>query len=356
MSVNQCFLNVIGLSRSEDLCIVAGWDASYANSESGLYLDELEGMSLRILDAVGGKNDIWTMMDNARTNGINKFKSDVFPEMLKYNEYRREKFQGDIGQRRFTQVITKDTYHGLRMFSEVRGGVFTLRKVTLNLNSTEAVNLLIYDDFQLLHTIPILSEANKPKENIITPIELPLNGNYYFLYAPVGTPYNNMMTCGCGGYKWCFNTNKPCYNTSKENWTLWSMVGGVHGTAIADRDDWGVSEYAQGLRLHGDFKCDAMQMLCTDASDFENNEIDSAIAWAILYKSAEFLTYEIRNSQEVSRNLLLGNDDVLNANMAYYSERYSVLINFIAEFIEPSRTDCLKCRSVLGISKTSQRI
>jgi hypothetical protein len=355
MSVPTCFQNIFGLSRSEDLC-VSGWDDSYAVSLSGSYLDEVEGMSLRNLDAVGGKNTVWEMMDNARTNGINTFKTDIFPELLKYNQYRREKFQGEIGHRRFTAPITKDTYHGLRMFSDIRGGVFTLRGVTLNLNTTENVNLSIYDDFQLLHTVAISSDAGKPKLTSITPIELDLNGNYYFIYAPVGTPMNNKMTCGCGGYRWCFNTEKPCYNSSKENWTLWAMAGGIHGDVPADRDDWSVSEYAQGLRLYGDFKCDAMQMLCTDASDFENNEIDSAIAWAILWKSAQFLTYEIRNSQEVSRNLLLANDDVLNANMEYYSARYTVLINFIAENIEPSRNECLRCRPSLGVGKSSQRL
>ena len=355
MSANTCFENIFGLSRSEDLC-VDGWDAAYAVSLSGSYLDEVEGMSLRGLDAVGGKNDLWTMMDNARQNGINTFKTDIFPELLKYNQYRREKFQGEIGHRRFTLPITKDIYHGMRVYSDIRGGVFTLRGVTLNLNTTENVNLLIYDDFQLLHTVAISSDAGKPKLTTITPIELTLNGNYYFIYAPVGTPMNNKMTCGCGGYRWCFNTEKPCYNSSKENWTLWSMAGGIHGDVLSDRDEWGVTEYAQGLRLHGDFKCDAMQMLCTDASDFENNEIDSAIAWAILWKSAQFLTYEIRNSQEVSRNLLLANDDILNANMEYYSAKYTVLINFIAENIEPSRNECLKCRSSMGVSKSSQRL
>lgn len=355
MSINSCFANVIGFSRSEDLC-VDDWDASYAISESGLFVDELQGMSLRILDAVGGKDSIWQMMDRARTNGINAFKTDIFGELLKYNEYRREKFTGDIGHRRFTQVISKDTYHGLRMFSDIRGGVFTLRGVTLNLNTTEVVNLLIYDDFELLHTIAISSTAGKPKKTDITAIDLDLNGNYYFVYAPTGTPYNNKMTCGCGGYRWCFNTEKPCYNSSKDNWTQWAMVGGIHGTDLTTLDDWGVSQYAQGMRLHGEFKCDAMNMLCSDASDFENNEIDSAVAWAILYKTCEFLTYDIKNSGEVSRYTLIGNDSILDTNMQYYSDRYVTLINFIAENIEPSRNECLKCRPNLGISKTSQRL
>jgi hypothetical protein len=134
------------------------------------------------------------------------------------------------------------------------------------------------------------------------------------------------------------------------------MAGGIHGDDPADRDDWAVSQFAQGLRLHGDFRCDAMSMLCSEASDFENNEVDSAIAWAILFKTCEFLTYEIKNSGEVSRYTLIGNDDTLGANMAYYSERYTAMINYIAANLEPSRNDCLKCRPVMGMKKFSQRL
>jgi hypothetical protein len=232
--------------------------------------------------------------------------------------------------------------------------VFTLRGITLNLNSTENVNLLIYDDFDLLHTIAISSTANKPKYTAITPIDFDLNGNYYFIYSPVGTPFNNRMTCGCGGYHWCFRPESPCYSSSRDNWTLWAMAGGVHGSDITERDDWGVSQDAQGLRLHGEFKCDAMAMLCSDASDFEKNEIDRYIAEACMLKTAEFASYKILNSGEVNRDLLLGNDDVVNGRMQYYSTLYQERINFIAQNIEPSRNECLRCRSIMGFSKHSQ--
>ena len=355
MSVNTCYQNIFGFSRTSDIC-VDGWDDSYAISLSNLYLDELEGMELRILDNIGGKNTVWETLENARQAGIERFKADIFIELLKYNEYRREKFTGEIGHRRFTQVIQKFTYHGMRFYSDIRGGVLTLRGVTLNLNSTETVNLLIYDDFQLLHTVVISSTAGIPKYTAITPIDLELNGNYYFIYAPVGTPYNNRMTCGCGGYRWCFSVEKPCYKSSKENWTLWSMAGGIHGSDPLERDDWGVSQDAQGLRLHGEFKCDAMAMLCSDASDFENNEIDRYIAEACLLKTAEFATYKIKNSGEVDRNLLIGSDDVLNGQMAYYSDLYTSRINFIAQNIEPSRNECIKCRPSMGMGRTSQHL
>lgn len=354
MSLPSCFNNIIGFARTQDAC-VSGWNAAYAESASGLYIDELL-YSLRILDSLGGKDDVWDMMERARMNGTAKFQTDIMGEILKHNQYRRENFVGEVGDRRFTTLITKDTYHGIRTFSEVRGGVFTLRGVTLNLSTTENVNLLIYNDYELLHTVAISSEAAKPKYTAITPIPLDLNGNYYFLYAPVGTPYNNKMTCGCGGFRWCFNLERPCYGTSKHNWTQWVMAAGVHGDDPANRLNWSRSEYAQGMRLHGDFKCNAMQMLCSDSSDFENNEIDKAVAWSVLYATTEFLIYEFQKSTEVSRNKLLGDETTIATGLQYCSDHYTALVNFIAEHIEPSRNDCLRCRPVLGMSKTSQRI
>jgi hypothetical protein len=261
MSVASCFEDVIGFSRSQDTC-VADWDPSYAESKSGLYIDELL-YSLRILDSLEGKDGIWEMMDRARTNGIEKFRNDLMPELLKHNEYRREKFAGEIGERRFNSLITKDTYHGMRLYSDIRGGRFTLRGVTLNLSTTENVNLLVYDDFELLDTFAVSSEAGKPKYTAITPKEYILQGNLYFIYAPVGIPYNNKMTCGCGGYRWCFNTSKPCFNSSKNNWTQWTMAGGIHGTDLLNRENWSVSDFAHGIRLYGDFSCNVD--FCSDA-------------------------------------------------------------------------------------------
>lgn len=352
MSVNTCFQTVIGFVRSADGC-VTGYDPIYSESDSGLFLNELQGLSLRILDSVNADGEVWGKMVNAREAAINTFKQDVFTEILKYNEFIRGKFTGDIGRRQFTSVINKQTYHGMRLYSDIRGGKFTLRGVTLSLNTTEAVDLYIYDEFELLHTVSgLASSAGKPRRNDITPIELDLHGDYYFIYAPVGTPYNNKLTCGCGGYRWCFDPVRPCYKLSKDKWTDWAMIGGIYGSDINSRKDWNVSHNAQGMILHGDFKCDASGMLCNDSVDFENSEIDRGMAFAIWYKTGQYMIYDIINSGEVSRWTLLGKADVLPDLYNHYSEKYSEMINFVAQNIEPERNDCMRCKSV--ISKTTQ--
>jgi hypothetical protein len=366
MSVPICFQDVIGFTRRTDVC-VDGYVAGYSDSDSGLYLDELPNMNLRILNSTGGHYGIWDKMEYSVQNAIAAFKIDVMKAILENMEPARKNFIGDIGGKAFSAVLSADTYHGLRMYSDIIGGSYTLRGVTFILNTTENMTLTIYtgqddeDGLLPIYTIttnsagaPLTSLAGRPHYNAITPIQLSLTGNYYFLYTTVGgLPMNNKLTCNCGGHKWCFSIDHPCYKYSRDRWTEWSMVAGVHGSDLTIRDDWPTSREARGLILHGDYGCDTLGILCSDHSDWSNNQVDSAIAWAILFKAGSFLSSYIMDSEEVSRYTLLGIDG-LTANMVYYEERYKVMIEFIAANIEEDRNECLKCRNPNGYKRQAQ--
>ncbi len=360
MSVYNCLNGTIGFSRAEDDC-VDGWDASYASSDSGLYIDELPGMSLRILNSTKGTATIWEKLTRAKENAINAFKVDVIKEILKYKEPARQKFLGDIGGKSFNATASDDTYHGLRMYSDILGGTFTLRGVTLILDTAEAVTLNVYtgqddeDGAAAIHTYNLTSLAGRPKYNAVTPTVLDLEGDLYFLYSTTGLPENNKLTCNCGGFKWCFDPSNPCYRYSRDKWTEWAMVAGVHGADLNIRDDWGTSRDARGLILHGDFGCDVLGILCSDHSDFTGDMIDSAIAWAILYKAGSFLSSYIMDSEEVNRYTLLGIDG-LSANIVFYETKYKEMIDFIAENIEDDRNECLRCRAPHQYKRQTQML
>lgn len=357
MSIFHCFNDILGLSRKSDLCV----PGSYADtSESGLYLDELQGLSLRIINSTGGVATLLEKMENARENAINAFKVDVMQEILKTKEPARSKFVGDIGGKSFTTKMAADTYHGLRMYSDIIGGSFTLRGVTLILDNAAGATLEVWtgphdeDGDAMIYSVALTSKANVPKYNLLAlPRQFDLEGDLYFLYQTAGQPYNNKLTCNCGGFKWCFNIERPCFHPSRDKWTEWSMVGGVHGSDLTIRDDWGTSREAQGLILHGDYGCDTLGILCSDHSDWSNDPVDSAIAWAILFKAGSFLSAYIMDSEEVSRYTLLGVDG-LTANMVYYEERYKVMIEYIAANIEEDRNECLRCRAPHNYKRMAQ--
>jgi|WetSurMetagenome_2_1015567.scaffolds.fasta_scaffold20970_3 hypothetical protein len=360
MSVYSCLDSIIGFTRKEDACVDV-YNSSYSTSDSGLYIDELPGMSLRILGSTGGNSTLWEKMTRARENAINSFKVDVLREILKTKEPIRKKFIGDIGGKSFSSTVSDDTYHGLRMYSDIIGGTFTLRGVTLLLDTAEAVTLSVYtgpddeDGGAAINTFNLTSLAGRAKYNAVTPTQFSLDGNLYFIYSTTGLPENNNLTCNCGGFKWCFDLLHPCYRYSRDKWTEWAMVAGIHGSDLSIRDDWGTSREARGLILHGDFGCDTLGILCSDHSDWTGDMVDSAIAWAILYKAGSFLSAYIMDSEEVNRYTLLGTEG-LGANILFYETRYKEMIDFIAENIEDDRNECLKCKSPHGYKRQSQML
>lgn len=350
-----CWDSIIGFTRTDDTCIDDAYPVDYSESLSGLYVDELQGMTLRILDNTDNSTTLWEKMARARENAIRTFQTDLMMELSNYKEPTRKRFAGDIGSKSFTRTISGSTYYGMRMYSDVRGGKFILRGVSLILNSTEAVNLEIYDEYDLLHTIPLTSAAARPAKTDIADIELTLDRNYYFLIAPVGLPYTNKLTCGCGGFKWCFCPDDPCYRYSRDRWTEWAMVAGVYGDDLTTREDWPTAGNAAGMILHGNFTCSIFDALCTENSDFNDDEQDRAMAWAILYKTGEFLTNYIMDTGEVSRYTLLGTE-ALNENRVYYNKRYAVLIDWLAQNLDDDRNDCMKCKPPMGIRRRAQML
>jgi len=247
------------------------------------------------------------------------------------------------------------------MYSDLVGATFTLRGVTLILSVSEAVTLQVFtgpddeDGGAEINHFHLTSLAGRQKYTAVTPIIFDLEGDLYFLYTTTGVPYNNKLTCNCGGFKWCFEPEYPCYKMSRDKWTQWSMVAGIHGSDLSIRDDWGTSREAQGLILHGDFGCDSLGILCSDHSDWSGNTVDQAIAWALVYKAGSFLSTYIMDSEEVNRYTLLGIDQ-LGANIAYYESRYKEMIEFIGANIEDDRNDCLKCRSPHGYQRMTQML
>jgi hypothetical protein len=356
MSIPVCYESLIGFSRAECACVSEEWDSSYAESASGLFIDELPGMPQGFIDSLGGCTTIWEKMNNSLENAIGTFKIDVLGEIYKYWEPARKRYKGDIGNKSFTTALTScGTYKGIRMYSDIIGGSYILRGFYLLLDVTEAVVLQIYDEYDLLYTYNLVSEAGKPKYNAISPLELDLAGNYYFLYTTTGSPYNNKLTCNCGGWKWCFDTCHPCFGPSRENWTEWSMCAGVCGDApVTDREDWNTTREAQGLILHGDFTCDILGTLCSEHTEW-TEEIPFAIANAIWYKTGEFLATYIMDTEEVSRKTLLGVEQ-WNANRAFYNARYVTMINFIAENFEAEENECLQCKPPMGYKHRVQML
>jgi hypothetical protein len=365
----DCWINIIGITRDSDSCLNnTEISPDFDISNSGLYIDELKGINLRMVSDTGG--DIWTKVERARENAIRTFQIDVMSEIMKTNKLRYDLFKGNIGSQKYSRNLAlTNSYAGVRIYcNDVRGGKLKITGVNAIFGTTGPVTITVYNNLSPdpITSFNINTTANRVESNVITPIELDLwndeadNLEYYFIYT-VGDniPKDNNTTCGCGGVSWCFNKKNPCFaagKVTKDRWRQFAMVGGITGNDTAEiEDNWSTSSNMNGLILVATYECSPMIYLCNEMTDYENNTTDQAIAYAVLYKSGEFLMDEFLDTQEISRYTALGLEAV-NNNRVYYNERYAAMLNFIASNIDIAQWGCLACKPVFNLSKAYQKL
>lgn len=371
MSVlRDCWQNIIGITRTTNTCLDSSEiSPDYDYSNSGLYIDELKGINLQFVEDTGDTPDMWTKIERARENAIRTVQMDALGEILKTNKPRYELFKGNIGSQKYNANINLlTTYAGLRFFAnDIRGGIFYLTGINTVFNTTGTFDINIYNNLStdILHTITVNSIANRMESNILaSPITLPLwddnyeNIEYYFIYTASGnTPKNNNATCGCGGVNWCYNRKNPCFadKAVKDRWRQFAMVGGITGNDLTTLEDWPTTQAMNGLILVGQYKCDPTIYLCNDSIDYESDQFGIAVAYAVLYKTGEYVMDEFLNTSEVSRYTLMGQEAMVN-NREFYNARYTAMIDFIKANIDINQFGCLTCKPAMGMSKGFQKL
>jgi hypothetical protein len=334
----ECQSTIIGFTRKKD-CI-DGYEENYSESKSNLFIDELQGIVLNYMCG----SDVWGMLDRARQNAWQAFRTDLAIAMQGVVKQKRRASNGDIGAIQFTNPQHAKTYAGARIYSNVTGGTMHIRSVTLLPAFNGATTLYIYDDYEELFSVEVADCVSKRSKVVPVDLTVALSGNLYVFYETKGNTYVNKLLCStCGGVRWCFSLDKPCYSQSKDVWTEWIMAGGIEFNDITLREVSPSSKF-RGLTIQASFKCDEQRVICDETSDFINNQTDRAIAFAYLYKAGEYFLNEVVGSGEVNRYTLLG-ADAINNNIEFYNQRYKEMLNFISSNLDYSKVDCYKCHS-----------
>lgn len=356
---DDCLDDVIGLSRTECEC----FDVPTNISQSGLYLDEIEGLDLVSINSAADcvQGDIWDLMRKSREQAILAFKTDFAAKLTQTYKASRQKFDGNIGMTKdITGTETISDVNGLRiLFAPIRNGVFIVKRIGLLFATTGTVDVALYnnvDDAALDTFTGLLTEANKLKWNDVTPFSLPMFDKtpdylqYFFLYDNPGfLPRNNKLKCGCGESikAITFSCGNPHFdlklNDARFTWNQWANITGVKGASVdAIRDaNSPFIDRAYGLVIDGEMKCNMKDITCNDL-DFDNSEIALALAYAIRYRAGQFLADNILASSNINRYTMLDRERLYGKKNSFAKE-YGIRIDFLAENIDWSNTGCLSC-------------
>lgn len=366
LSVPECYESIVGLTRTDCECYENLPDYA-ADSLSGLYIDELIGLSfIQSLTNCDNGNDLFLNIEKARDNAITTFQADTNALLLQNFKVRRNPFYGGIGRAVSNNNVSLNTgeYLGVRMYCDnVKSGVLYIKSIGALFQDTGAIALTIYNNLgETIGTYALSTSANLHTQTTVD-LELPLHSDYidhleyFFVYQYDGLirPKVNDIKCSCGRFKPVFDCNNPYFRTKHETtygWADWLMVGGVKSASLPDFTDMscGCNNYMYGLTFQVELRCKISEVLCLDQLDFEGNPLAAAIAIAIQNKSGEVLGNWFLQSGNLNRWTLI-NAEQLALDVARFQKTYNDMIQYIVASADITQNDCLACKDVYEMAK-----
>lgn len=351
----ECLEKVIKLSRTECACLEDDKPAEYNEGQCEVYLDELEGLTLDVLNGAANceKGSLWDMMLRARENATLQFKADLLASLENNWVPRIPNYSGLIGETQFTSTLSfSETKAGqLVVFPRVVGGQMTIRRIGLIMNASTSIQVSVYNNDEnsetpiAQYTIPVTGSALSYGD-LETPLVLPLwspnvnNLEYYFIYEVSGfMPKNNKTNC------------VPCSGGAKiVAWQNWVQVYGIRGNTT-EYDSFNRTTELNGIVLDAALSCDAPRVICSEEYPLDfNTGRAMQIAYAIRFKAGALLIDELLSSKEINRHTMMDRE-ALYGKRNYYRSSYEQWVKYLAENTEVINNNCWICRTNKLMSK-----
>lgn len=374
--IDPCYGNIIGLSRTQCVCDTVPSSAS--ESDSGLYMDELEGMSLNLAESAADckRGNVWELMETARYEAVEAFKTDLLSCIRSEAAIKRSPFNGVIGDPKKANkwINLTNTYHGFRLnFADIQGGYAKARRIGVYFNITDTFDIEIYDNISQapIDTISVTTVAGELTWIDISPvIDFDINSpygmggmEYDFIYQPTGgiKARNTVVSCGCGGYQPRWDLAHPQYlavgNKGNYGWAAYAMAIGIKGNDLTTRADWTTTNETQGILLDMQFGCDTSKTICNGELDYVNNPFALAMAHAVRYKADAVLIAKILTTGNINRYSLL-DGEVLSGMMNRFNAEYNdrVFRYLCPQIARPENlntySDCFTCNDPYAMVKS----
>lgn len=377
-----CFENIIGLSRKECACVDDA-PAGANVSQSGLYLDELDGVSLSKFEAVRdcGDGSIWDMLAKARENAIEDTKAELMACLSANTDRRRQPGNSQIGDDKKVSATShslRHAYHGITLqTAKVKGGTFKVTAIGTafkSVNNPGTITLNVYrrtsdtEGDTAVETYVLPTTGDRVVWTDIEPLELSMDylgdgsARYWFLYEPVDgmKAMDSRIDCGCGGFKPYWNITSPQYASANQKtgklWAEWAMAAGTKGTTLSDREDWTVENPTQGIMLRVEFICDESSTFCADAPDYVRDPIQKVLAHAVRFKAGANLMTALLNSPNINRYTMTAGEVLADNRTRYEKEFMSRIVEYVCPTLAEEGNinrygDCLKCKDRWGLSR-----
>jgi hypothetical protein len=302
---------------------------------TGLYINDLPAMSLKLADAAANKekvNGFTLIQDRIRfasdylTNDIRNYLQDKFI----INSLLEQTTVGHYDDDNDT-TTTSSRLRGLRIVvREYPYLNINISRIGLRFADAITTNILIYDLYknELLETIPITTVADQIVYLEVNK-QIQTNGQRRALFICVDASLSdqyNASTYMQGAEYGCKSCNKNSY--------LSYVSSGYISDGLSKTDgNFTSSSTTGGLTVDYTVECDMSNYICS---------LGRSLAWPLLYKTGHLIMQELKHSEQLNTVVLINkaqNDELLS----YYEAEYIKSLNQLTSNLKVPKDICFQC-------------
>jgi len=248
----SCLDSIIGLSETTCECLIDGTEPTdYNVSNSGLYLDRLDGFNINVAGGADNCSEggIWDRMSKAVSDAKIEFRTALLGLVNQRFQPRAKAYIGQLGSAGWKSNLSlSQSYFGVKIMPlQLVGGVFVLKRIGILINTAQNVTVKVYsneNDATLINSYTTTAPVTANTLTWLTlssELELPMSSsersiNYWVVLEANGfQPKNNKKDCGCGGVK--------------REWNQWIAFQGALGNDVTDMSTFISNDYMNGLVL-----------------------------------------------------------------------------------------------------------
>lgn len=336
----DCLNTLVGLSARQCDCPSGSVPSGANESDSGYFLTDTE-YGFPILDAVWanaecGENSVWEVLDNARSEAIRDFKSDLLQSLNAFRVQKQPHWNGLIGKTDGSFVFA-GAYTGVQLRPRFRSrdASFVVTAVHVGVESSGTYTVRIRSNdymFPAVTELVTTSGGIWQRHELPSPVRLPFHVlheesvRYSIELENAGSRVRNNKVFCCG--------NRPA-------WMEYLDWGGINEENIVDNEKNYCDSSLGGVAVEGYFECAKLDWICV-LDELNGLDFKDLIARCIQFKGAIKLMSRILESGRVNYWTVLAPEAVAEKRKRL-QEMYSEYVKWLVNNMPSNVSGCWGC-------------